>query len=81
VVSVLQGAPHPEAARRFVDFLLSPKAQELFAKLSLTSPVNPQVGPAEGSVTVKDSDLISYNAKLAGDQREAVLSEWQKIVK
>jgi iron(III) transport system substrate-binding protein len=81
VVSIIAGGPNPDNAKRFVDFILSPKAQAAFVKISLTAPVNLDVALPEGAVSVKSIDLIDYDAKKAGDQRDEVLSRWQKIAK
>ena len=42
-VAIVKGGRHPEAAKLFVDFLLSPEGQELFAKLNYEYPVVPGV--------------------------------------
>lgn len=38
-VGILKHAPHPKAALEFVEFLFSPKAQEMFASLNFEYPV------------------------------------------
>jgi iron(III) transport system substrate-binding protein len=81
VVSIVAGGPNPGNARRFVDFVLSPRAQAAFVKLSLTAPVNPDVALPEGAVSVQAIDLVEYDAKKAGEQRDEVLLRWQKLVK
>lgn len=46
-VAIVRGAPHPEAARRLVEFLLSPAVEEALAKgPSAQIPVNPDVSVA-----------------------------------
>lgn len=81
VVSAVKGGPNPDNAKRFIDFVLSQKAQTAFAKESLTVPLNPAVALPPGAVDVSSIDLIKYDSKLAGDQRDAVLARWQKVVK
>jgi iron(III) transport system substrate-binding protein len=46
--AIPQGAPHPEAAQVFLDYLLSPEGQELFAKLNYEYPIRPGVPLADG---------------------------------
>jgi iron(III) transport system substrate-binding protein len=41
-VAVLKGCRHPEAARDFVDFLLTPEIQTFLARVSGETPVNPR---------------------------------------
>lgn len=79
-VSIMEGGPNPENARRFVDFVLSKEAQEAFARQSYTTPLNPEA-ELGGSVNAPDEfDLIDYDDELAGDQREETLLMWQRVV-
>src|SRR5262249_5345099 len=41
-VAVLKDCKHPEAARNFVDFLLTPEVQSMLARLYGETPVNPK---------------------------------------
>lgn len=43
-IGVIRGARQPEAARNFVDLLLSKDVQELFVRLDGEAPVNPEAG-------------------------------------
>ena len=79
-VSVIEGGPNPENARRFVDFVLSARAQEAFAAQSFTTPLNPDAALPEGANTATEYDLIDYDAELAGEQRDEVLLRWQQVV-
>jgi iron(III) transport system substrate-binding protein len=79
-ISIIKGGPNRLNARRFVDFILSKEAQELFASLSYTIPVNPDAKPLEGSISVDKLDLLDYDSELAGSQRDAVLARWQNEV-
>jgi len=79
-VSIIKGGPNTENAKKFVDFILSPEAQELFASLSYSIPVNPKAKIAEGAISVDALDLIPYDSEKAGSDRDAVLARWQKDV-
>jgi iron(III) transport system substrate-binding protein len=79
-VSIIKGGPNRNNARKFVDFMLSKEAQELFTSLSHTIPVNPEVKQGEDSVSVDKIDLLDYDSELAGRQRDAVLLRWEKEV-
>jgi len=39
---MVKGAPHPEAARKFLEFLVSPEAQTILARGNAEFPVNPE---------------------------------------
>lgn len=79
-VSIVAGGPNPDNAKRFVDFVLSAKAEEAFAAQSFTTPLNPDAPLPEGATSFADYDYIDYNAELAGEQRDEVLLRWQQVV-
>ncbi|GHU71225.1 hypothetical protein FACS189450_06910 [Spirochaetia bacterium] len=79
-ISIVRGGPNAVNARRFVDFILSKEAQELFASLSYTIPVNPEAKPLEGAISIDKLDVLDYDFDLAGSQRDAVLARWQNEV-
>ena len=80
-ISILKGARNLSAAKKFVDFMLSPQAQELMSSLDFTIPVNPKARAVEGSIPIADIDLIDYDTKKASAERKAVLERWTKEVK
>jgi iron(III) transport system substrate-binding protein len=79
-VSVLKGARHTAHAQRFVDFMLSKEAQELFMSFSPIIPVNPSAKQPEGAVTLDKLDMLDYDSGKAGAERDATLARWQKEV-
>jgi iron(III) transport system substrate-binding protein len=79
-VSIIKGGPNRLNARKFVDFMLSGEAQELFLSFSPAIPVNPEVRQPEGAVSIDKLDLLDYDSELAGSQREAALARWQREV-
>jgi iron(III) transport system substrate-binding protein len=60
-VSLIKGAPHPDAAKKLIDYLLSAEVEaKLAASRSVQIPLNPAVKPPEGVpplATVKTMDL------------------------
>ena len=42
-LAILKYAKHPEAARKFIDFVLSDEGQKIFAEVNYEFPVNPRV--------------------------------------
>ncbi len=79
-ISVIAGGPNPDNAHRFVEFVLSAKAQEAFSAQSFTTPLNPEAELPEGANPFSEFDLIDYDAELAGEQRDEVLLKWQQVV-
>ncbi len=46
-VAIIKGAPHPDAARRFIDFLLSPDGQRVLVLADYEIPLIPGIDPGE----------------------------------
>ncbi|MBB5218841.1 iron(III) transport system substrate-binding protein [Treponema rectale] len=80
-IAITKNTKNLEAAKKFVDFMLSPKAQELMSSIDFTLPVNPDATPAKGSVALSEIDLIDYDLDLAATQKNDVLERWAKEVK
>lgn len=72
-VAILSTAKNPEAAKAFVDFLLSPEGQELASSQGYL-PAHPDVSPPEGFPPRSDIKLMSFDpAKaLANDTEDKV---------
>jgi iron(III) transport system substrate-binding protein len=81
-VSIIKNGPNAKSktAEKFIDFMLSVEAQELFASLSHTIPVNPKAAQSAGAVSVDKIDLLDYDSQKAGAERDAALLRWQKEV-
>lgn len=80
-ISIMKNAKNLEAAKKFVDFMLSVEAQELMSSLDFTVPVNPEAKGIEGSVPLSELDLIAYDVNKASEEKDKVLDLWSKTVK
>ncbi len=80
-IAIMKNTKNLEAAKKFVDFMLSPQAQELMSSIDFTVPVNPEAKGVEGSIPLSQIDLIDYDTQKAASQKEEVLEKWHKIVK
>ena len=80
-VSIMKGAKNMDAAKKFVDFVLSSEAQELMSSINFAIPVNPDAKAPEGSVSVKELDLIDYDVRASAEQKDTVLEKWAREVK
>ena len=79
-VSLVKGAPNPDGGQRFIDWLLSRRAQDLMTKISLAYPVRIDV-PIPRSVTaLKELDLVAYDLKIISAHRNRVLAEWTRRI-
>ncbi len=80
-ISILKNTKNKEAAKKFVDFMLSKDAQELMSSIDFTIPVNPEAKPAQGSIPVSQIDLIEYDTNIASSQKDDVLKKWSAEVR
>ena len=78
-VSIIKGAPHPECARKFVDFLLSTKAGEINARNGFRYPVRKGVALPEGVPDFKTLELATWDLKKAAEKIDVWKKEWAKI--
>lgn len=79
-VSLVKGAPNAEAAQRFIDWLLSWRAQDLMTKISLAYPVRTDVSIPKSMTALRDLDLLSYDLKIISAHRERMQAEWTRRI-
>ena len=80
-VSIMKNAKNPEAAKKFVDFILSAEAETLMSSIDFTIPVNLNASSPEGSIPVSEISLIDYDSKKAAEEKDAVIKKWKELVK
>ena len=83
IALIPRAAPHPEEAKRFIDFLLSPRAQAFFAGHSLGSVREDQTAGSDTSnpavrPIAMDVDLLTY---LDQAKRRRFLKQWDDALK
>ncbi|MEM1345934.1 MAG: ABC transporter substrate-binding protein [Pseudomonadota bacterium] len=68
-VAILSSAQNPEAAKAFVDFLISPEGQQLAADMGYL-PAHPAIAPPEGFPPLSEIKLLDFDpaAALANDR-------------
>lgn len=67
---IIDGARHPELAKLFIDFMLSPAGQKVYADLNFEYPVTPGVAPAEGVPPLSDFALADVTLKTMWEELE-----------
>ena len=80
-VSIMKNAKNLPAAKKFVDFILSPEAQSLMSSITYTTPVNPEAKGPDGGIAISEIDLIDYDVQKASAQKSEVLDKWVKAIK
>lgn len=76
-VSVVAGAPHPENAKRFVDWVLSPEGQKVLMNASPRVPTT-DVETIEGVPSLSDLNLVAYDHLKWGEERDRVVDEFNE---
>lgn len=79
-VALIRGAPHPEIARRFIEYLLSPETEELLAQMVCHQiPLNPQALPPRGLPKLSQIKTIKVNYESVARKMEEIvpyLRDW-----
>lgn len=81
-VAVIKGGPDQEAAKKFVDWALSKKAQELGQSTgSYQFLTNPEAQPPKQADELKNTKLINYDINWAGQNRSRLVEKWNNAIK
>lgn len=72
-------APHPNAARLFVNFLLSQSHQGRFAREMKAFPVVSGVSPPEGFPELEELEPVSIDAETFNENRERIIQLWRSL--
>lgn len=74
-------APRPNAARLFVNFLLSPSHQEGVAQRLRAYPVVSGVAPPEGFPELEDLEPVSIDAQTFNENRQRIIQLWRSLAR
>lgn len=83
-MSLIKGAPHPEEAKKFYEWALTPAAQKLAAAAgSFQIPSNPETPVPPESPDLSKVKLIAYDFATYGSKatRNRILARWAEQVK
>jgi iron(III) transport system substrate-binding protein len=78
-VAIIKGAPHPQNARLFMDWLFSQEGQELATSMGLR-PVREGVSSPAGLLPSSEIKLIDLDQSWVAENRAEILSQWKDIV-
>jgi iron(III) transport system substrate-binding protein len=79
-VSIVKGGPNTEAAKVFIDWVLTKSAGELNVKLSNRLSVLKDVAPAPGAPTLDQVKLVPYDRTWATANKDRILKKWQAAI-
>lgn len=72
-------APHPEAAKLFIDFLLSKPGQQVVTKVSLSHSPRPEVDPPPGAKPISDFKLLLPDWNVVIASHDQFVKEWNDL--
>jgi iron(III) transport system substrate-binding protein len=75
-IGITEGAPHPNAARLFVDFMMG-EAQKIIQKNNEYS-LRKDVSPPEGMPALKDLKVLPFDVEKALADQSQLLAWWQQ---
>jgi iron(III) transport system substrate-binding protein len=78
-MALVAGAPNPDNARAFIDFMMSVEAQTIVAQEG-RRPVRSDVPSKEVLVPLSEVNAIDYEAQWAADNRERLVNAWKDMV-
>jgi iron(III) transport system substrate-binding protein len=78
---LIRGGPHPDAAQRFIDYLLRPETEQLLAESEAAQiPLRPGVPIPKGMVPIERLKLMAVDYRTLAEQLETLskgyLKEW-----
>jgi iron(III) transport system substrate-binding protein len=76
-VALVSGARHPENAKKFIDWCLSPEGQKVLMQASPRVPTT-DVETIEGVPSVNDLNLVAYDHLKWGAERERVVEDFNE---
>lgn len=76
---IVKGGPNPEMAKMFVDFMLSPDGQKIYAERNYEYPIVPDVPLAEGVAPLRSFKLNPFPLKTLRDELEPTRALVQKV--
>ncbi len=81
-IGIIKGGPDQEAAKKWIDWCLTKKTQELGQTVgSYQFLTLPEASPPPVAAEIKDTKLIDYNLDWAGKNRSALVEKWNKAIK
>lgn len=78
-LALIKGAPEAELGKKFMDWALSVKAQNLFQEW-YRIPLNPKATVAKGAITKDKVKLISFDEEWAGKNRDRLIDRWRSEI-
>lgn len=79
--ALVNGAPHPENAQKFLDFTVSMEVQELLPTQFYRRSVREDVEPGGSLIPLDEIPMTQYNIPWASENQASLLSDWSFLRK
>ncbi|MGE3539601.1 MAG: ABC transporter substrate-binding protein [Candidatus Tectimicrobiota bacterium] len=79
IIGIVDKAPHPEAAKLFIDWLLSPLGQAAHNQLSFTYSPRKDVAPPPGAIPVSEMKILQPDWKAYIASHSKYVREWNAL--
>lgn len=77
-VAIFSNAVNMDGSKALVDWILSERGQKVIADNSPPAPVRENIPLPENMIIIKDARLVDCDMVTIGNERKAILEEWQK---
>jgi iron(III) transport system substrate-binding protein len=77
-IAITAGAANPEAARAFVDFILSRSGQEIVVQIGSFYPVRTDVAPPAGAPPLDSIPTLTVDWKELASETGAITEQWEE---
>lgn len=77
-VALVRGGPNADHGRRFIDWLVSVRAQDLLAQFHRV-PLHPDASVADGAITPEAITAIDIDPVRAAERQREILAQWRGI--
>ena len=75
-MALIKGGPEPELAKKFIDWMLTKRAQDLMQKW-YRIPLNPEAEVAEGAIRITDVKTIPLDFEYFGREHDRLIDRWK----
>ncbi|MGI6877283.1 ABC transporter substrate-binding protein [Microbacterium sp. gxy059] len=80
-VSLIKGAPHPDDAKAFIDWALTPAAQEIGVQTgNYQVPTNPDAETTDDMVDLDEVTVLEYDIAEAGEARDELTARFDSEI-
>lgn len=79
-VAIVNGTQNEEAAKVFIDWILSERGMESIARNRHAAVAKPGVDVPEGIIEVNDIELFETDFQVNAEKREDILKQWEEML-